>query len=616
MGYQPIENYGIIGDLSTVALVGMNGSVDFMCFPEFDSPSVFAALLDDQNGGYFQLAPVDENCRHKQMYMPDSNILLTRFLAPQGVGEVSDFMPLANLGHRHDLVRRAKAVRGDMRFRMVCRPRFNYGRSTHHVIEKKDHVLFTSDGPDKTVLRLRPGVPVRLEDGAAIAEFTLRQGEKAAFVLEDGSGAPGESASESANYVSESFKQTMNFWQRWTRNCNYNGRWREMVNRSAMTLKLLTSSKYGSVVAAPTFSLPEEIGGVRNWDYRYTWIRDASFTMHALMRLGHSEEARAFMGWIEARCRELDPDEPLMPMYRLNGGHELPEMNLDNFEGYRKSRPVRIGNGAYKQRQLDVYGELMDSVYIYNHWAEPISYDFWRNLSTLVDWVCAHWREPDEGIWEVRGGAHEFLYSRVMCWVAIDRGLRLAQDRSFPAPRERWAQARDDIYRDVYDNFWNEHLQSFVQFKGSKAVDASALLMPIVKFIGPSDPRWRSTLKAINEKLVADSLVYRYQVQDSADTGFPGREGTFSMCSFWNVQCLARSGDLDQARFYFEKALSYANHLGLYAEELGEEGQQLGNFPQAFTHLGLISAAYLLDELLEDRKKRNGHHQVFSDLSR
>jgi GH15 family glucan-1,4-alpha-glucosidase len=605
MGYQPIENYGIIGDLSTVALVGMNGSIDFMCFPEFDSPSVFASILDEKFGGYFQLAPVNGSGRHKQMYMPESNILLTRFLTPDGVAEVSDFMPIAKLGHRHDLVRRAKVVRGEMRFRMVCNPRFNYGRSSHHLVEKQDHMLLVSDGPDKTVLRLRAAVPLRLENGMAVAEFVLRDGEKAAFVLEDGGGAPDDSPSGTSDYVSESFKQTMNFWQHWTRNCNYNGRWREMVNRSALTLKLLTAADYGSVVAAPTFGLPESVGGVRNWDYRYTWIRDASFTMHALMRLGHSEEATAFMRWIEARCRELDPAEPLKPMYRVNGGHELPESVLDNLEGYRGSRPVRIGNGAYRQRQLDVYGELMDSVYIYNRWAEPISYDFWSNLATLVEWVCANWREPDEGIWEVRGGAHEFLYSRVMCWVAIDRGLRLARDRSFPAPRERWAQARDDIYRDVYENFWNAQLQSFVQFKGSQAVDASALLMPIVKFIGPSDPRWRSTLRAINERLVEDSLVYRYQLTHSADTGFAGQEGTFSMCSFWNVECLARSGDLDQARFYFEKALSYANHLGLYAEELGLEGQQLGNFPQAFTHLGLISAAYYLDERLEMRKQHN-----------
>jgi len=282
----------------------------------------------------------------------------------------------------------------------------------------------------------------------------------------------------------------------------------------------------------------------------------------------------------------------------LDGSHELSETTLPQFEGYRKSHPVRIGNGAAEQLQLDIYGELMDSVYIYNKFGELISYDFWQNLITLIEWVCANWRRPDEGIWEVRGGPYEFLYSRVMCWVAIDRDLRLAEKRSFPAPRAKWQQIRDEIYRDIYEQFWNPRLKTFVQFKGAKALDASALLMPLVKFIGPSDPRWQSTLAAINRNLVEDSLVYRYNIMEGADTGFPGREGTFSACSFWNVECLARAGDLTLARFYFEKTLGYANHVGLYSEEIGLNGDLLGNFPQAFTHLGLISAAYLLDRNL------------------
>lgn len=597
MGYQPIENYGVIGDLHTVALVGMDGSIDFMCFPQFDSPSIFAALLDDDRGGRFQLAPQLDGCRHKQMYMPDSNILLTRFLAPDGVAEISDFMPIEALGHRHDIVRRAKVVRGEMRFRMVCAPRFDYGRARHRVEKRSDsELLFVSEGSSEAILRLRSEVPLRIEGGDACAEFKLRSGQTAAFILEDAT--DGESPSAKSDYVSESFKETMNFWQGWVRQCTYNGRWREMVTRSALTLKLLTSSVHGSLVAAPTFGLPEEVKGVRNWDYRYTWIRDASFTMHALMRLGYTSEAIAFMSWIEARCHELKPGNPLQPIYRLNGGHDLTELVLDHFEGYRGSRPVRIGNGAFQQKQLDVYGELVDAVYIYNRTVEPISYAFWRHLVLLINWVCDHWQDPDEGIWEVRGGARSFLYSRVMCWVAIDRGLSLARHRSFPAPTARWTQVRDEIYAHIYDRFWNDELQSFVQYEGADAVDAAALLMPIVKFIGPSDPRWLSTLKAINRFLVEDSLVYRYQITKGADTGFSGQEGTFCMCSFWNVECLARSGDLEQARFYFEKALGYANHLGLYAEELGLEGQHLGNFPQAFTHLGLISAAYFLDEKL------------------
>ncbi len=597
--YKPIQDYGIIGDLRTVALVGKSGSIDFMCFPEFDSPSIFAALLDYRKGGHFSITPQLDDAQQKQLYFPDSNMLLTRFLSSSGVAEVSDFMPITSLGHAHALVRRAKTVRGEVRFRMICQPRFDYGRALHKLEKKPNEVLFISRGNDKTVLRLRSSVPLRIVNGEAQAEFKLSAGQNAAFVLEDGSAPADRSPAADKNYVPESFKQTMNFWRDWVRRSRYRGRWRELVNRSALTLKLLTSARYGSMVAAPTFGLPEDIGGVRNWDYRYTWIRDASFTLYGLMRLGYTDEATAFMHWLENRCAELASGCPLQLMYGLDGRHDLSETELRHFEGYKESRPVRIGNGAARQLQLDIYGELMDSVYIYNKSAEPISYDFWQHLVQLIDWVCDNWQQPDEGIWEVRGGAHEFLYSRVMCWVAIDRGLRLAEKRSFPAPIQKWRQVRDQIYCDVYHNFWDRELNSFVQYKGSKAVDASSLLMPLVKFIGPNDPRWRSTLKVINEQLVEDSLVYRYNVLKGAATGFPGREGTFSMCSFWNVECLAHAGDLRLARFYFEKALGYSNHLGLFSEELGLNGDQLGNFPQAFTHLALISAAYDLDRRLE-----------------
>ena len=592
--YKPIENYGLIGDLHTTALVGMDGSIDFMCFPRFDSPTIFAALLDHRKGGRFLLAPELKKATRKQLYMPDSNVLLTRFLTEDGMAEVSDFMPLMQPGRAQAVVRRAKSIRGTVRFRMICEPRFDYGRATHRVQKKKREVIFISRGPDRTVLRLRSQVPIKVEDGAASAEFELRSGEKAAFVLESASESNGTLA-DAPDYVSETFKETMNFWRDWVRRSQYRGRWRDTVSRSALVLKLLTSVQYGSMIAAPTFGLPEEIGGVRNWDYRYTWIRDASFTIYALMRLGYTGEATAFIRWIEDRCRELKEDVPLQVMYGIDGRQNLEEATLTHFEGYRRSHPVRVGNGAYHQLQLDIYGELMDSVYIYNEFAEPISYDFWLNLTRLIDWVCNNWQRPDEGIWEVRGGAHEFLYSRVMCWVAIDRGIRLAEKRSFPAPLQHWVQIRDQIYRDVYETFWDSELQTFVQYRGSKTVDASALLMPLVKFIGANDPRWRSTLRTINEKLVTDSLVYRYKIMEGAATGLPGGEGTFSMCSFWNVECIARNGDLKLARFLFEKNLGYANHLGLYSEELGLAGQQLGNFPQAFTHLGLISAAYFLD---------------------
>jgi len=598
MSYQPIENYGVIGDLHTVALVGKNGSIDFMSFPHFDSPTIFAALLDDKKGGRFQLCPTDGNADRRQIYLPDSNILLSRFLFDDGVAEVSDFMPVMHVHHSHDLVRRAKSVRGDIKFRMFCQPRFDYARAKHKVEDKSDgEVLFIPEGKELPTLRLRCSRPYKIEDGAVISEFTLHSGESAPFVLEQAQ--PGiDSPSTAKDFAPESFKTTLNYWRNWIGRAQYEGRWHDMVNRSALVLKLLTFEPTGAIVAAPTFGLPEVIGGERNWDYRLTWIRDASFTLYALIRLGFTQEAERFMHWIEARCNELEPDGSLQVMYGIDGRHELPEEELSHFEGYLGSSPVRIGNGAFDQLQLDIYGELMDSVYLYDKYGDPISYDLWRNLVRLIQWVCQHWHEPDEGIWEVRGGRREFLYSRVMCWVALDRGIRLANKRSFPAPLNEWLACRNQIYEDIFKNFWDDKKKAFMQYKGANVLDASNLLMPMVRFIGPRDPRWLSTLRAIEQNLVYDSLVHRYRISDGAFDGLVGEEGTFSMCSFWYVECLSRAGDIEKARFYFEKMLGYANHLGLYAEELGARAEHLGNFPQAFTHLGLISSAYDLNRRL------------------
>jgi GH15 family glucan-1,4-alpha-glucosidase len=596
--YRPIENYGLIGDLNTVALVGMDGSIDFMCFPYFDSPSIFAALLDAKKGGCFRIAPLLEEPKNRQLYLPDTNVLLTRFLSDHGVAEISDFMPIQEMGHAHDIIRRVKTVRGEIRFRMTCEPRFDYARASHRVERHSNReALFISEGPDRTTLRLRGSIPLRIQDGSAMAEFTLGAGETASFVLEEAK-TGSESPSSRPDYVSECFKETVNFWRSWVGRAKYHGRWREMVHRSALALKLMTSRPHGSIVASPTFGLPEEIGGSRNWDYRYTWLRDASFTLYALMRLGYVMEAKAFMSWLESRCHDLSSGGSLRLMYRIDGGPVPPEEVLSHLEGYLGSRPVRIGNNAKDQLQLDIYGELMDSIYIYNKYGEPISYDLWTALIRLVDWVCLNWNQPDEGIWEVRGGRHEFLNSRVMCWVAVDRAIRLAHRRSFPAPLDRWYAVRDTLYRDIFTNFWNPEYKAFVQYKGSKTLDASALLMPLVKFIGPTDPRWVSTFRTIERELVSDSLVFRYKPGDEPLDGLSGTEGTFSMCSFWYVECLSRIGDLDQARFVFEKALGYANHLGLYAEELGPRGEHLGNFPQALTHLALISAGYDIDRRL------------------
>lgn len=594
--YQPIENYGIIGDLETAALVSMNGSIDFLCFPNFDSPSIFAALLDDHRGGYFQIAPTEGQFQYRQRYLPDSNILLTRFLGEAGIVEISDFMAIEHLGNRHNLVRRVKVVRGEVALRMVFAPKFDYGRTGHTIEKQQEKWLIVPDRKHLPAVLFRSGVPLRKQNGELVAEFTLRSEETASFLMEEATAE--ESPSADPNYVSNVFKETMNYWLTWMGRSKYHGRWREMVNRSALTLKLLTSKKCGSIVAAPTFGLPERIGGERNWDYRYTWIRDASFTLYALMRLGYTEEAQAFMRWIEQRCGELEPGRPLQVMYGVDGRRKFPETILGHFEGYKKSPPVRIGNAAANQLQLDIYGELIDSVAIYDRHGEPISYDMWENLITLVEWVCRNWKKPDDGIWEVRGGRQSFLYSRAMCWLALERAMGIARRRSFPAPLVRWHGVRDEIYLSIHAKFWDKKLQSFVQFTGAKTVDAAALLLPLVKFISPTDPRWKSTLKAIEKDLVEDSLVYRYRPAAAAPDGLKGAEGTFSMCSFWYVEALARAGDLKQARFIFEKALGYANHLGLYAEQLGPCGEHLGNFPQALSHLALISAAWNLDERL------------------
>ncbi len=603
MSALPIEDHGVIGDLETVALVGRDGCIDFMCFPEFDSPTIFASLLDEERGGHFHLAPELKEATRKQLYLPDTNVLITRFLSEQGVAEISDFMTIGGVTNGHDLVRRAKTVRGEVEFQMSCAPRFDYGRVNHRIEwgEKGRELFFVPESGGQPALRLWSECPMAVDGDRATARCTLRHGETAAFVLEDATGdRPGLGAS--SRDVAEAFKSTLTFWRDWIGRSKYNGRWREMVNRSALVLKLLTSRKHGSIVAAPTFGLPEELGGVRNWDYRYTWVRDASFTVYALIRLGYTDEARDFMGWIEARIAEREqgggPEMPLQIMYGIDGRHDLFEQNLPHFRGYQGSLPVRIGNGAFNQLQLDIYGELMDSVYLFNKYGREISYDLWRHLVRLIDWVCENWERQDAGIWEIRSVPKPFLYSRLMCWVAIDRGIRLAFKRSFPAPVERWREVRDTIYRNIFDKFWSESLQAFVQAEGSEALDASALLMPLVKFIGPSDPRWVKTLSAIGDQLVEDSLVYLYRIDGKAVDGLGGEEGTFCLCTFWYVECLANAGDLEKARFIFEKMLGYANHVGLYAEELGPRGEHLGNFPQAFTHLALISAAYNLDRRL------------------
>lgn len=613
MDYQPIEDYGLIGDMHTAALVGKHGSVDWLCWPHFDSPSVFAALLDNENGGRFQLSPANEEVSTQQMYWPDTNILMTRFLCPQGVAEIVDYMPVSRPEETHNqrVIRQVNVVRGELAFEVVCRPAFNYARDDHTVEVMKGGACFYSE---ELSLALSTIVPLeRGEDGAARASFVLTEEETATFVLQEidrDSECPHPPSEIESDAL---FERTVDFWHGWLSQCTYEGRWRETVHRSALVLKLLTFQPTGAIVAAPTCSLPEHPGGVRNWDYRYTWLRDAAFTVYALLRIGFTEEATAFMDFLEKRCRELDPDGTLNVMYGIDGRHDLHEVTLDHLKGYRNSRPVRIGNAAYSQLQLDVYGELMDAVYLYDKYGSPISYDLWKELRKLVNWVCDNWKQKDEGVWETRGGRHHFVYSKVQCWVAVDRGLRIARARSFPADRKRWRKCRDEMYDDVMANGWSSERQAFVQHYDTESLDAANLILPIVLFVAPDDPKMIKTIDAINSSprhggLVSNSLVYRYNLAEFSD-GLIGQEGTFSLCTFLLVEVLTRAGNglrdperIKEARLMFEKMLGYSNHLGLYAEETGSSGEALGNFPQAFTHLSLISAAFRLDATLDERR--------------
>ncbi len=607
MAYKSIGDYGVIGDLHTVALVGKDGSIDWCCFPRFDSPSLFGALLDDQRGGRFRIAPLDDGKR-QQLYLPETNVLLTRYLNQDGVAELTDFMPVEcdDLGirpKRHQIIRMLLVVRGRIRFRLECRPAFNFGRDEHHVTVRPQGALFRS--PSMAVGLVSP-VPLTMVDGAIEAEFTLAAGQRMSFFLEHLEADDTESILDAPQTAETAFHDTVHFWRQWLGQCRYVGRWREMVQRSALTLKLLTYAPTGAIVAAPTTSLPETIGGERNWDYRYTWIRDAAFTLYALMRLGFSKEAGRFMEWLEARCHDLNADGSLQVLYGIDGRRIGPEEVLLDWDGYRGSKPVRVGNGAAHQRQLDMYGALMDAAYLYNKHGSPISYDSWIGLSRLLEYVCANWDQPDEGVWEVRGGPRQFVYSKVMCWVALDRGIRLADKRGFPADRAKWTDVRDRIYLSVMSRGWNRELASFVQEYDGVALDASALVFPLVFFVSPTDPRMNTTLERLQSHLVSDALVFRYLPDHAAPDGLSGQEGTFTLCSFWMVEALTRAGRLEEARLMFEKILSYANHLGLYAEELSVTGEHLGNFPQAFAHIGLISAAYNLDRALGSHRTAVG----------
>jgi GH15 family glucan-1,4-alpha-glucosidase len=591
MGYLPIEDHGIIGDLHTAALVSTDGTIDWLCLPRFDAPSVFASILDDERGGHFSLRPVEYVQSH-QLYLPDTNVLLTRFLSPEGVAEVLDFMPIEDKHEtRHDLVRDVRVIRGRMTIEVDCRPAFDYARQEHKIEFVKGGVIFRGAG---MALNLASEVP--LEEGpanGAFASFTLDAGESASFVLHQLKGDEGPREALKRAECQDLLQLTLDYWRRWISKSTYHGRWRDMVNRSVLVLKLMVYDPTGALVAAPTMGLPETIGGERNWDYRYTRMRDAAFTMYVLNRVGFEDEAHKFMGWIQDRCQ--GSGGLLQPLYGIDGRAELHEEELTHLSGYRDSRPVLLGNGAYDQLQLDLYGAVLDAAYLHNRYGAPLNYDVWQSLRTILNWLSDNWRLPDAGMWGIRGDREHFVSSKVLSWVAFHRAVLLAYQRGLPAEVGRWIEQQDAIYEEVMEKGWNSEKESFVQHYGSDTLDAALLLMPVVKFVGPTDPRWLATLDRVQKELTYDALVDRYE---AADDGSSGRESTFSVCSFWLVECLTSAGRLEEARLALEKMFSYANHLGLYAEEIGPSGEALGNFPQAFTHLSLITAAVRLDRAL------------------
>lgn len=594
--YRTIGDHGIIGNLETAALVARDGTIDYLCWPALDSPTIFADLLDGDRGGAFEIVPELDDARHLQLYVPDTNVLLTRWMASQGSAEVVDVMPYpaqtdqANEEARM-LIRRLTVTSGTVTFSVRCSPRFDYARDMPRVTEIDGGVRFT--GQDLS-LRLYASTAMEMQQDGISAHFGLSKGESVWFILGDDTMAPPDDAA-----VTTRIAATTQAWREWASQSTYRGRWREQVQRSALALKLLTSAQHGSIAAAATFSLPEAKGGERNWDYRATWIRDASFTVYAFMRLGFTEEARDFYRWVSRRVMTTGQESPLRIMYALDGGPADAERELDHLSGYADSRPVRIGNAAGEQKQLDIFGDLLDSAYLSNKYGSAIHHEGWQHVCGLVDYVIEHWNEPDAGIWEMRAAPRHFLHSRVMCWVALDRAIRLARKRSLPAPLVAWAEARDAIVADVWTNFRHPEHGYFVQERGGTALDASLLMLPLVRFVSSTDPVWLKTLTAIEEQLCDDGLVYRYRSGD----GLAGKEGAFTTCTFWYAECLARAGRLDDAQMILAKGLAYANPLGLFAEETDERGLPLGNYPQALTHLAFISAAYFLDRRLDPSYK-------------
>jgi GH15 family glucan-1,4-alpha-glucosidase len=591
--YPPISAYGVIGDMRTAALVGLNGSIDWCCLPEFPSPSTFAAILDESRGGRFQIVPAGTHTS-EQRYLPATNVLVTAFHDSTGTLELCDFMPVGPEGRRPgfaEIHRQIKCTRGQMDISICFSPRFDYAVKPAHIIPRKNGLLATDDDNEAAALSAPADLWWQVDEMGATARLRMRAGESAWFVLryDDDEVLP------IASYKSQDrLQQTITFWDGWVATLKYEGTHRAVVERSALALKLLCYEPTGSIIAAPTTSLPEEIGGERNWDYRFIWLRDASFTLDALQGLGQHEEASAFMAFLRRITRKAT-DSHLQIMYGVDGSRDLPERTLPHLSGYRNSAPVRVGNAAVNQLQLDVYGEILNTAYRWSRSA-TVGEGTWWSLSRLVDWVSVHWGDPDSGIWEVRATEEHYVMSKVMCWVALDRGVKMGREFDLPCNIARWEAARDAVWAEVMERGWSEKRQSFVQFYGTEALDAANLIIPMVGFLPPDHERVKGTIAATLRDLTSDDkeLVYRYRNDD----GLPGSEGVFSICTFWMAQALILSGDAEQGERIFCRMLKHANHVGLYSEELDPKtGGFAGNFPQGLTHIALINCALALADV-------------------
>jgi GH15 family glucan-1,4-alpha-glucosidase len=625
--YQPINSYGIIGDCHSVVLIAPDGSVDWGCLPDFDSPAIFCRLLDAERGGYFQIAPSDGMIPGSQRYLRGSNVLQTSFASIKGEIVLTDFMPVKTLsawpykgmdnntwmhedGSCHCLVRAVECKHGEMSVTVKLKVSPQYAASSSEVSLLPGNLGALISGGQQHVALAIIGADLVPSFAIAVtqeheerhptieAQFTLCEGERLLFAV--GMGRTAQAASrlvESELHqrdFSAELAHTLHCWRAWIASCTYqSGSYAEWVERSALTLKLMTYAPTGAIVAAPTTSLPEDLGGVRNWDYRFTWLRDATFTLYAFNVLGFTDEARAFTHWL--RRLSFANGEDLQIMYGIRGERDLTEQELSHLSGYRDSAPVRIGNGAAEQKQLDAFGEILDCIYLYHRqgcferYGESLEGPLWAMIRSLVDHVCDHWQEPDFGIWEVRGGPHHFVYSKVMCWVALDRGIRIAKQLHLEADFSRWTIVRDQIRADILVRGYNTAIGAFTQSYDDTALDAANLLLPLVGFIAPDDPRMRSTVDRTMEKLTDEhGFLYRYL----SDDGLEGREGTFTICTFWLVDNLAMQGRVDEARSLFERLLKYAGRLKLFSEEFDSQtGMALGNYPQAFTHIALINSA-------------------------